>query len=119
MDFETIANVAVGSEGFIVGAEIMLRAISGAIYYFPTIAAPTLIYYVIKQAAVKYRTKPNLLASALAVSAGVMAPFGFLAGIITHDNWISVNNLVAYSFGAGLLAYNCKRADSSLVLLTK
>ena len=105
MDLETIANVAVGSGSFIAGTEIMLRAMSGAIYYFPTIAAPTLIYHIIKYTSAKYDTKINPLTTTLAVAAGIMIPFGFLSGIITHDNWIGVNNVVAYLFGSALVSY--------------
>ena len=105
MDLETIANVAVGSGSFIAGTEIMLQAMSGAIYYFPTIAAPTLIYHTIKYTSAKYDTKINPLTTTLAVAAGIMIPFGFLGGIMAHDDWIGVNNVVAYLFGSALVAY--------------
>ena len=105
MDLETIANMAIGSSNIILSTKLMEYLIFGAAYHLPTITAPTLIYHTIKYTSAKYDTKINPLTTTLAVAAGIMIPFGFLSGIITHDNWIGVNNVVAYLFGSALVSY--------------
>ena len=92
MDLETITNTAIGSLNIVVSTKLMEYLMVGAIYHLPTIAAPTLIYHIIKYTSAKYDTKINPLTTALAVSAGIMMPFGFLGGIIMHDNWIGCAN---------------------------
>ena len=105
MDLETIANMAIGSSNIILSTKLMEYLIFGAAYHLPTITAPTLIYHTIKYTSAKYDTKINTLTTTLAVAAGIMIPFGFLGGIMAHDNWIGVNNVVAYLFGSALVAY--------------
>jgi len=105
MDLETIANMAIGSSNIILSTKLMEYLIFGIAYHFPTIAAPAIMYDIVKQTSAKYHTKVNPLTTAIKAMGVAIIPTGFLVGLVTHDNQFGFNNIAAYLFGSALVAY--------------